>query len=48
MRLRFAMSGHAANAQAKSDDEITPSKDETVEPPETTNDKAKIEAATGS
>src|SRR5438309_2698877 len=44
MRLRFAMSGHAANAQAKPDDEITQSTDETAEPPETTRDKTKIEA----
>jgi two-component system nitrogen regulation sensor histidine kinase NtrY len=48
MRLRFAVSGHAANAQAKPDDGITQSKDETAEAPETTHDKTKIEAATGS
>jgi hypothetical protein len=48
MRLRFAMSGHAANAQTKPDGGITQSRDETAEPPETTHDKTKIEAATGS
>src|SRR3954449_1308572 len=48
MRLRFAMSGQAANAEAKSGDEITQPKDETAEPPaDATHGETKIEAATG-
>src|SRR4051795_3571816 len=46
MRLRFAVSGHAANAQANSSDEITQSKNETGRPAEATNVKTTIEAAT--
>src|SRR3954462_8781127 len=48
MRLRFAVPGHAPDAEAKPDHGITPSKDETAKPPEATNDQTKIEAATGS
>ena len=49
MRLRFAVAGHAPNAaQAKPDNEVTRSKDETTEPSGTTHDETKIEAATGS
>ncbi|HEU0084650.1 MAG TPA: PAS domain-containing sensor histidine kinase [Bradyrhizobium sp.] len=47
MRLRFAVSGHAPDAQAKPDNEIAQSKDETTAPSEATNDETKIEAATG-
>src|SRR4051812_49854385 len=46
MRLRFVISGHAANAEAKPDTETT-QKDETAAPAETTNHQPKIEAATG-
>ena len=48
MRLRFAISGKAANANDKPNDEVTQSKDETTEPSDATNNETKIEAATGS
>jgi two-component system nitrogen regulation sensor histidine kinase NtrY len=48
MRLRFAISGHAANADAKPNDEVTQAKDETAEPSDATNNETKIKAATGS
>jgi two-component system nitrogen regulation sensor histidine kinase NtrY len=48
MRLRFAISGHAPNAEIKPNHEGAQSKDETAEPPEATTDETKIEAATGS
>jgi two-component system nitrogen regulation sensor histidine kinase NtrY len=47
MRLRFAISGKAANANDKPNDEVTQSRDETAEPFEATNNEPKIEAATG-
>jgi two-component system nitrogen regulation sensor histidine kinase NtrY len=47
MRLRFAISGKAANANDKPNDEVTQSRDETAEPSEATNNEPKIEAATG-
>ena len=47
MRLRFAISGHAPNAD-KPNDEVTQSNDETAEPSDATNNQPKIEAATGS
>jgi two-component system nitrogen regulation sensor histidine kinase NtrY len=47
MRLRFAISGKAANADGKPNDEVTQPKDETSEPPSATNSETKIEAATG-
>ena len=47
MRLRFAISGKAANAGDKPNDEVTQSSDETAEPSEATNNQPKIEAATG-
>jgi two-component system nitrogen regulation sensor histidine kinase NtrY len=48
MRLRFAISGKAANANdAPKDDVTTRSTDEPAEPPEATNNQPKIEAATG-
>jgi two-component system nitrogen regulation sensor histidine kinase NtrY len=47
MRLRFAISGKAANANDKPNDEVTQSSDETAEPSEATNNRPKIEAATG-
>jgi two-component system nitrogen regulation sensor histidine kinase NtrY len=47
MRLRFAISGHAPNAD-KPNDEVTQSKDETAEPSDATNNETKIQAATGS
>jgi len=47
MRLRFAISGHAPNAD-KPKDEVTQSRDETTEPSDATNNETKIEAATGS
>jgi two-component system nitrogen regulation sensor histidine kinase NtrY len=47
MRLRFAISGHAANAD-KPTDEVTQSTDETTEPSDATNNETKIKAATGS
>jgi two-component system nitrogen regulation sensor histidine kinase NtrY len=48
MRLRFAISGHAANANDKPNDEVTQSTDETLEPSDATNNETKIKAATGS
>jgi two-component system nitrogen regulation sensor histidine kinase NtrY len=48
MRLRFAISGKAANANDKPNDEVTQAKDETTEPSDATNNETKIEAATGS
>jgi two-component system nitrogen regulation sensor histidine kinase NtrY len=47
MRLRFAVSGKAANSNDRPNDEGTQSKDETAEPSEATNNQPKIEAATG-
>jgi hypothetical protein len=47
MRLRFAISGKAANANDKPHDEVTQSRDETAEPLGATNNESKIEAATG-
>jgi two-component system nitrogen regulation sensor histidine kinase NtrY len=47
MRLRFAISGKAANANDKPKDEVTQSRDETAEPSDATNNQPKIEAATG-
>ncbi|MEA2903088.1 MAG: two-component system, NtrC family, nitrogen regulation sensor histidine kinase NtrY [Alphaproteobacteria bacterium] len=47
MRLRFAISGHAPDADGKAND-VTQSKDETSEPPDATNNEPKIQAATGS
>jgi two-component system nitrogen regulation sensor histidine kinase NtrY len=48
MRLRFAISGQAAApAEIAPAAETKPSSEETVEPPETTNEKTKIKAATG-
>src|SRR3954466_2974973 len=47
MRLRFAISGKAANAGDKPNDEVTQAKDETAEPSDATNNQPKIEAATG-
>ena len=47
MRLRFAISGKAANADDKPNDEVTQAKDETAEPSDATNNEPKIEAATG-
>ncbi len=46
MRLRFAVSGHAPKAEAK-DPETKPPASETIQPTDTTNNEAKIEAATG-
>jgi hypothetical protein len=48
MRLRFAVTGKAANANDQPNDEVTQSKDETPEPSDATNNEAKIQAATGS
>jgi two-component system nitrogen regulation sensor histidine kinase NtrY len=50
MRLRFAISGHAPNAEAKPDAGMKPAKDETATPSDATNTdhETKIEAATGS
>jgi two-component system nitrogen regulation sensor histidine kinase NtrY len=48
MRLRFAVSGHAANADTRPNDEVTQSRDETTEPSDATNNETKIQAATGS
>lgn len=48
MRLRFAISGQPAKAEAK--EPVSETKEpasETVEPPDATNDETKIEAATG-
>jgi two-component system nitrogen regulation sensor histidine kinase NtrY len=49
MRLRFAISGHAPKAEAKelTGPETKHSASETTEPADTTNNEAKIEAATG-
>jgi two-component system nitrogen regulation sensor histidine kinase NtrY len=47
MRLRFAISGHAPNADGKPNDEVTQPQGETSEPPSATNSETKIEAATG-
>jgi hypothetical protein len=47
MRLRFAISGHAPNAD-KPNDEVTQSRDETAEPSDATDNQPKIQAATGS
>jgi two-component system nitrogen regulation sensor histidine kinase NtrY len=47
MRLRFAVSGKAPNADAKLKDEVTQAKDETTGLPGATNNESKIEAATG-
>jgi len=47
MRLRFAISGKAANANDRPNDEVTISKDETAGPSGATNNQPKIEAATG-
>jgi two-component system nitrogen regulation sensor histidine kinase NtrY len=47
MRLRFAISGKAANANDKPNDEVTQASDETAEPSEATDNQPKIEAATG-
>src|SRR5712671_5574723 len=44
MRLRFAISGKAANANDQPKDEVTQSRDETAEPSEATNNQPKIEA----
>jgi two-component system nitrogen regulation sensor histidine kinase NtrY len=49
MRLRFAISGHAAKAEAKEPaPETNPPASETVGPAKATNVETKIEAATGS
>ena len=48
MRLRFAISGKAANANDQPNDEVTQSTDETTEPSDATNNETKIKAATGS
>ena len=49
MRLRFAISGHAAKPEIKEPAaETKPPVPETIEPAETTNNETKIEAATGS
>jgi hypothetical protein len=47
MRLRFAISGKAVNANDAPKDEVTQARDETVEPSGATNNEPKIEAATG-
>jgi two-component system nitrogen regulation sensor histidine kinase NtrY len=47
MRLRFAISGKAPNANDAPKDEVTQSRDETAEPLGATNNESKIEAATG-
>jgi two-component system, NtrC family, nitrogen regulation sensor histidine kinase NtrY len=47
MRLRFAISGKAANANDTPKDEVTQARDETAEPSGATNNEPKIEAATG-
>src|SRR3954470_11290061 len=47
MRLRFAISGKAANAETRPNDDATQARDETPEPSEATNNQPKIEAATG-
>jgi two-component system nitrogen regulation sensor histidine kinase NtrY len=48
MRLRFAISGHAPNAETEPNDEVTQSSDETAEPSDATDNETKIKAATGS
>ena len=49
MRLRFAISGHAAKPEVKEPDaETKPPAPGTIEPADTTNNETKIEAATGS
>jgi two-component system nitrogen regulation sensor histidine kinase NtrY len=48
MRLRFAISGQAANAAADANNGAVPSNNETDTPAEATNDQPKIQAATGS
>jgi two-component system nitrogen regulation sensor histidine kinase NtrY len=48
MRLRFAISGKAANANDKPNDEVTQAKDETTDASDATNNETKIKAATGS
>lgn len=47
MRLRFAISGKAANANEAPKDEVTQARDETAVPSGATNNEPKIEAATG-
>jgi len=48
MRLRFAVSGHAPKVEAKEPvPETKPPEAETIKPAATTNNQAKIEAATG-
>jgi two-component system nitrogen regulation sensor histidine kinase NtrY len=47
MRLRFAISGHAPNADGKAN-EVTQPKDQTSKPPDATNNEPKTQAATGS
>jgi two-component system nitrogen regulation sensor histidine kinase NtrY len=47
MRLRFAISGHAPDADTKPNDEVTQSRDETAEPSDATDNETKIKAATG-
>jgi two-component system nitrogen regulation sensor histidine kinase NtrY len=48
MRLRFAVSGHAPEVEAKEPAlETKPPESETIEPAATTNNQVKIEAATG-
>jgi two-component system nitrogen regulation sensor histidine kinase NtrY len=47
MRLRFAISGHAPNAETKPNDQVRQSTDETTEPSGATNNATKIKAATG-
>jgi two-component system nitrogen regulation sensor histidine kinase NtrY len=47
MRLRFAISGKAANANDQPKDEVTQARDETAAPSGATNNESKIEAATG-
>src|SRR4051794_12685539 len=47
MRLRFAISGKAPNANDTANDEVAQSSDQTAEPTEATNNQPKTEAATG-
>jgi len=48
MRLRFAVSGHASNAEAKQPaPETKPPPSETTEPAGPTNQQTKTKAATG-
>src|SRR3954467_4539665 len=44
MRLRFAISGKAANAETRPSDDATQARDETAEPSEATNNQPKIQA----